>query len=321
MSGKVTGAVWEMDLPRPVKYLLLALAEHANHEGEQIHPGVELLAWKTGYTGRNVQRMLRELEGSGIIVPEDGHKIGRGRVVHYRIDFDAAPKLAPRQRKRVTSPHTSERESGEERVTSPHNGPKPEKGDIPAQERVTSPRKKGDISSGAPASVEKLTVKEPSLGTVRERENARDPRPIPDDFAISAAMATWAAELGLAPAVVAAETDKFVDHFRGTGGRKKDWVAAWRNWLRRVDEFAPARNRPGPPADHRPPAPPNGTVPPTAGPTTRRPKMLYQTFDLDANDYVPLDEPIPDTDPRYAAELAASRERVREAGRRDREQT
>lgn len=48
-------------------------------------------------------------------------------------------------------------------------------------------------------------------------------------------------------------------------------------------------------------------------------KMLYQTFDLDKNDYVDLPEPIPDTDPRYAVEHAASRERVRQAGQRDRE--
>lgn len=46
--------------------------------------------------------------------------------------------------------------------------------------------------------------------------------------------------------------------------------------------------------------------------------MLSQTFDLDADDYVELPEPIPDTDPRYPVELAASRDRLREAGRRDR---
>lgn len=46
--------------------------------------------------------------------------------------------------------------------------------------------------------------------------------------------------------------------------------------------------------------------------------MLRQVFDLDADDYVPLPEPIPASDPRYAEMLAASRDRLREAGRRER---
>lgn len=32
------------------------------------------------------------------------------------------------------------------------------------------------------------------------------------------------------------ETDKFIDHFLGTGDLKADWTAAWRNWLRRSHE-------------------------------------------------------------------------------------
>ena len=34
-------------------------------------------------------------------------------------------------------------------------------------------------------------------------------------------------------------TDRFLDHWRSAGGtnaRKRDWVAAWRNWMRRADE-------------------------------------------------------------------------------------
>lgn len=49
-------------------------------------------------------------------------------------------------------------------------------------------------------------------------------------------------------------------------------------------------------------------------------RYVRQVFDLDADDYVPLADPIPDTDTeRYQEAIKASRERVREAGRRDRE--
>ena len=35
------------------------------------------------------------------------------------------------------------------------------------------------------------------------------------------------------------ETEKFMDHWKAASGatsRKKDWVAAWRNWMRNADE-------------------------------------------------------------------------------------
>jgi hypothetical protein len=35
------------------------------------------------------------------------------------------------------------------------------------------------------------------------------------------------------------ETAKFIDHWRAASGavaRKADWVAAWRNWMRKADE-------------------------------------------------------------------------------------
>lgn len=59
-------------------------------------------------------------------------------------------------------------------------------------------------------------------------------------------MRRWAATE--APAVdVDHATRMFVDHFRAATGRnatKKDWTAAWRNWLRRDNEKATHRPTP-----------------------------------------------------------------------------
>jgi site-specific DNA-cytosine methylase len=33
------------------------------------------------------------------------------------------------------------------------------------------------------------------------------------------------------------ETEKFIDHFQAKGEAKKDWVAAWRNWMRKANEY------------------------------------------------------------------------------------
>jgi hypothetical protein len=52
VSAKQTGLVRELDLPHNEAWLLMAMADHADHSGRNVYPGVSLLAWKTGYTVR-----------------------------------------------------------------------------------------------------------------------------------------------------------------------------------------------------------------------------------------------------------------------------
>lgn len=59
---------------------------------------------------------------------------------------------------------------------------------------------------------------------------------IPDPFVISDDMKTWALSEGITPAQARASTERFCDYWRakpGKDGRKTDWPATWRNWLRR----------------------------------------------------------------------------------------
>jgi len=71
MSVKVMGLVWDLELPRNEKFILLAYADHANHEGKNVFPSVKLIAKKTGYDHRSVQRITRKLENRGLLL-EDG---------------------------------------------------------------------------------------------------------------------------------------------------------------------------------------------------------------------------------------------------------
>jgi len=60
---------------------------------------------------------------------------------------------------------------------------------------------------------------------------------LPADFAITPEMRAWAREK--MPGVnIDFETEAFCDHFRGHGKRMCDWIATWRNWIRRAPEFA-----------------------------------------------------------------------------------
>ena len=93
MSNRIQGAVWEMDLEQGEKLVLLALADHADHEGNNVFPGKGLVAWKTGYSERQVARIMDKLEELRILVCVESRP---GYSKKYRIDIDAAPRLEPR---------------------------------------------------------------------------------------------------------------------------------------------------------------------------------------------------------------------------------
>lgn len=61
----------------------------------------------------------------------------------------------------------------------------------------------------------------------------------PDLFPVTEAMVAWAAKEGIREDALRAETDSFLDWHRAKNNRHKDWVAAWRTWMRRAKEFRP----------------------------------------------------------------------------------
>lgn len=71
----------------------------------------------------------------------------------------------------------------------------------------------------------------------RRKRGSKPATRIPDDFRVTDAMATWAAEE--TPAVDGRfESANFVDHWRAAdrNAEKRDWVAAWRTWMRRAQK-------------------------------------------------------------------------------------
>lgn len=72
------------------------------------------------------------------------------------------------------------------------------------------------------------------------------PTTVPDDFKVTSEMRDWATEHH--PSVnLRSETGKFLDYHRSKGSLMKDWIAAWRYWLRRSAEFSNNTNGHGPP--------------------------------------------------------------------------
>lgn len=89
MSVKIMGAVWDADLPRDEKFILLSYADHAAHDGTGIYPSVGRTAWKTGYHRRSVQTITKKLVTRRILIP-DGK--GWNDTNRYRLDVMALPQ-------------------------------------------------------------------------------------------------------------------------------------------------------------------------------------------------------------------------------------
>lgn len=88
------------------------------------------------------------------------------------------------------------------------------------------------------------------------KPKAKRKTPLPDDFAVTDAMRSWAVEKGVPAEAIDGQTEQFRDHHRLKGTLGLDWVAGWQNWMRRAVEWGhvgPNRNGRAPvPSGHRP---------------------------------------------------------------------
>jgi hypothetical protein len=133
-----------------------------------------------------------------------------------------------------------EREGGDNMSPlSPHGG-----GDTSPAQGETNPGVGGDtaMSPKPPTNLPKTNPPIPSVAAPSSTDSAgassKKGTRIPDDFAVTAEMVTWAlANAALVDGRV--ETEKFIDYWRakpGKDGVKLDWVATWRVWFRTAQQ-------------------------------------------------------------------------------------
>ena len=159
MSIRLMSQVWELSLDHAQQSILMALADHAADDGSSCYPSIAYLAWKTGYSERQAQRIVNKLKQAGLIQPVAYEKGGREHSVHYQLHLEKGVKKSPFRP-----------EKGDV-VVSPF---KPaEKGDI--SERVTFSTIKGDIAMSPEPSV---TVTTP---TTAQAQEILPTRPTPED--------------------------------------------------------------------------------------------------------------------------------------------
>lgn len=162
MSGKVMGGVWDLDLPHDQQAVLLAYADHADHEGGSVRPSIALIAWKTGYSHRMVQKMTAELIEAGILESVTQRTGGRGITTEYRINLEAGRRKPPFREQSANKKDEPQFTLSGERVNC-----RTRKGEQFEAERVNCRTQKG----------EQLCAPEPSLRTVIKNRHIEPPTP------------------------------------------------------------------------------------------------------------------------------------------------
>lgn len=102
MSITLMSRVWECDLPPNLTLVLLAMADIARDDGSRCYPSVGFLAWKCGYSRRQIQNIIKELRAKAILLVVNYDKggrgpSGRGHSTEYLIRLaDVSPKQSYR---------------------------------------------------------------------------------------------------------------------------------------------------------------------------------------------------------------------------------
>jgi len=175
-------------------------------------PSVPDLAFTLRTSEREVDKVISSLIGAGLLAEEDGIVTAHDWAEHQR-KSDTSNERVKRYRKRNCN------------VT--RNAPDTET-DTEAEEDKKEPVSNSEIhpatSSGAP--------------TARREANGTR---LPADWSPDDGLVAFAAAQGFHPDRIAAVAEQFRDYWHavaGAKGRKSDWPATWRNWVRREAERA-----------------------------------------------------------------------------------
>lgn len=202
--------------------VLRVLADHAGQD-HSCYLRTRTIAAETDLSEAGVRKALARLIEAGMIRIYERYKNDGARISNrYQLLVEGADTPAP----------DAEDWAGE-RI------PPISEVEDPRQDVEGDPRSDGEgFPSKETCSSETPIVK----GTARPKTATR----IPDDFPVTEHMKDWFAAEKLHEAIAnpRAEHEKFCDYWRsipGARGRKLDWFATWRNWMRTAAERAPRR--------------------------------------------------------------------------------
>lgn len=273
MAINVMTWVWNHSRSRHgARLVLLAVADSASSDGGNAFPSVAELMRKSNLGERAVQTAIADLVALGELhVDRNGGPKGCNR---YRVVMTGAPaESAPRKihTPAESAPPQTLRGPDEDSESSPQAAEPTPAESAPPQNLHPPAENAGGPAESAPVTVLKVKPENSPAESSPPNPPAAKPKRergtrIPGDFAVTDAMVQWARKecpLLVAAGLAKRETDKFIDHWHqasGVNAVKRDWPAAWRNWMRRAEDDLAAAPRNAPPRPAQLPGESTGTV-------------------------------------------------------------
>ena len=217
-------ALNDAPVEEPVEVLILvAMAERAADDGTTTYQAVATIARKARVSVRTCQSRLRALEEAGIITRGDqshtDHLPGNRRPVVYDL---AVHK-------------TRGADSAPQELRGAESALRGANSELRGAEQGTL-----GVQLFADNSSLNSSLLDSSKDSVSTPKPQKQNSPVPNPFIVTAELESWA-KMETPLADVRRETPKFVDHHTSEGNRKKDWTAAWRNWMRNEQKYATER--------------------------------------------------------------------------------
>ena len=215
MSIALMTEAWKAEMPTGRKFVLLALCDNANDQGE-CYPSIQTIAGKCSMCERAVQGHLADLEQAGMVV----RAIRKGRSTLYRIDprrFCTPAENAPLQ-----IMHPTPADFAPITVKEPSVEP--------------SSNRQGGGAQGK------------GQGNGNRKQERKNASRLSPDWRASDDDWQFATDAGFEPEAVSAIEATFRDYWLakpGADGTKLDWAATWRNWVRRECGQQPSGRRGG----------------------------------------------------------------------------
>ncbi len=265
MSSSAIAWAFRQPLKGNAKLLLLTLADCAD-DYNRTSPHIRRLEHETGLSRHTVIRLLAELEDEGVVQVERTP----GRPCAYILS--GAPARIPPA---TTPPRTP----AAARATSVQNGTGANLAPVAERHGGGANLARGECQIGtgtratmAPVPAENASSRSTFLGREEEQERELDNQRVvdateladvapdgaapsvsrsvvstgvrlPKPWTLPRSWGVWAVEQGLAEAEVRQIAEDFADHWHaapGTRGRKADWQATWRRWIRKeIDDRRP----------------------------------------------------------------------------------
>lgn len=233
------------DVPPQCVSLLIGLANHADSRGRGAYAGQRLLAGYARKSDRSVRNDLGALLERGVIRLGDqslaAHIPADARPVVYDLVLERKQASGRKQSsgRQLASAATSDRfsESPDQGERGGSGSVLPAGSEIPGGSEEQRERKQASY---------KPTDNQDQNSSTKSSAAKRGTR-IPDDFAVTREMVTWARER--CPHVDGRlETEKFINYWQAKAGReacKLDWVKTWQNWMLTAASHTPGRNGSG----------------------------------------------------------------------------